>query len=120
MPEDNENLMGDIKDSIKNMQDQMQDTYQSLSDLRVTGKSNDGTVTITMYANYTFGDIDFDQRALKDGVKEFKWRIREAWKNVTEEIQKTTQEKTMELLQGMEIPDEIRDMSLEDKSDDDD
>ena len=120
MPEDKDNLMGDIKDSIKNMQDQMQDTYQSLSDLRVTGKSKDGTVTIIMYCNYNFGDIDFDQRALKDGVKEFKWRIREAWKNVTEEIQKTTQEKTMELLQGMEIPDEIRDMSIEDKSDDDD
>ena len=118
MAEDDK-LMGDIKDSIKNMQDQMQDTYQSLSDLRVTGKSADGSVTITMYANYTFGDIDFDKTALKDGVKEFKWRIREAWKNVTEEIQKTTQEKTMELLQGMDIPDEIRDMSLEDKSDDD-
>ena len=32
MAEDRDSLMGDIKDSIKNMQDQMQDTYQSLSD----------------------------------------------------------------------------------------
>ena len=117
MAEDRDNLMGDIKDSIKNMQDQMQDTYQSLSDLRVTGKSNDGTVTITMYANYTFGDIDFDQRALKDGVKEFKWRIREAWQDVTEQIQQATQEKTMALLQGMDVPPEIQSIAAPEDED---
>ena len=34
-------------------------------------------------------------------------------KNLSEEIQKTTQSKTMELLQGMEIPDDIKNIGLE-------
>ena len=51
------------------MQSQMQSTYNTLSDTRVTGTSKDGSVEITMLANYTFCDIDFDKKALTDGVK---------------------------------------------------
>ena len=49
--------------------------------------------------------------ALSGGVREFKWRVREAWKDLSEKIQKTTQSKTMELLQTMQIPDEIKNIS---------
>tara|TARA_B100002051_G_C16678389_1_gene608365 strand:- start:132 stop:527 length:396 start_codon:yes stop_codon:yes gene_type:complete len=111
-------LLDDIKSSIMDMQSQMQSTYNALSDIKVTGKSNDETVTITMFANYSFGDIDFDEKALQGGVKEFKWRIREAWKNATEAVQQATQEKTVELLQGMQIPDDIKNISVEEKEDD--
>ena len=110
---DDNKLLDDIKSSIMDMQTQMQSTYDSLSDTKVTGKSNDGTVTITMFANYSFGDIDFDEKALQGGVKEFKWRIREAWKNATESVQKATQEKTVELLQSMQIPDDIKNISVD-------
>lgn len=108
---DQDKLLEDIKSSIMGMQDKMQSTYQNLSEKKVSGQSNDETVEITMYANYTFGDIEFDEKALKGGVKEFKWRIREAWKNVTEEIQKVTQAQTMELLQGMDVPEDIKQLS---------
>lgn len=114
---DQDKLLSDIKDSIANMQSSMQETYSELSDTKVTGKSKDGTVEITMFANYTFGDIDFDKNAMEGGVKEFKWRIREAWQNVTEQIQQATQEKTMALLQGMDVPPEIAQMTS-DKDDD--
>lgn len=111
-------LLGEIKTSIVDMQSQMQDTYQNLADIKVTGESSDGTVRISMTATYTFEDIEFDERALQGGVKEFKWRIREAWKNLSEKIQETTQSKTIELLQGMNIPDDIRNLSVDEEGGD--
>jgi len=104
-------LLDEIKSSIADMQTQMQSTYANLANLKVSGESHDKTVRITMTATYGFEDIEFDERALKGGIKEFRWRVREAWKNLTEEIQKTTQAKTMELLKGMQIPEEIRNLS---------
>lgn len=113
-------LLDDIKSSIMDMQNQMQDTYSGLSDLKLEGESHDKTVKIIMTATYAFEDIEFDERALAGGVKEFKWRVREAWKDLSEKIQQATQAKTMELLQGMQIPDEIKNISQdEDKSDED-
>ena len=105
-------LLDDIKNSIMDMQSQMQNTYSNLNDLKISGESHDHTVKVTMTATYGFVDLEFDERALKGGVKEFKWRVREAWKNVTEEIQKTTQAKTVELLQGMYIPDDIKNINI--------
>ena len=118
--DDQNKLLDDIKSSIMDMQSQMQDTYKTLSDTKVTGQSKDGSVEIIMLANYTFCDIDFDKKALSDGVKEFKWRIREAWKDVTEKIQEATQAKTVELLKGMDIPDDIKSMPIDDQSANDD
>lgn len=112
-----DNLINDIKSSIQSMQDQMQDTYSKLADIRIVGESSDKTVRIIMTATYTFEDIEFDEKALQGGVKEFKWRIREAWKDLSEKIQQTTQSQTMELLQGMDIPEEIRQLSSEEEKD---
>lgn len=116
---DNQNedhLLDEIRSSITDMQSQMQNTYSNLSDIKLSGESSDKTVRITMTATYSFEDIEFDERALQGGVKEFKWRIREAWKDLSEKIQETTQAKTVELLQGMNIPDDIRNLSIEDDS----
>ncbi|MCH9644261.1 MAG: YbaB/EbfC family nucleoid-associated protein, partial [Gammaproteobacteria bacterium] len=76
----------------------------------------DKTVKITMTATYTFEDIEFDENAMVGGIKEFKWRIREAWKDLSKKIQEMTQSKTVELLQGMNIPDEIRNISTDAQS----
>lgn len=115
-PSNDDNLLNEIKSSITDMQSQMQSTYSDLADIKLTGESSDKTVRITMTATYSFEDIEFDERALQGGVKEFKWRIREAWKNLSDKIQETTQAKTVELLQGMNIPDDIRNLSIEDDS----
>src|SRR5690606_13877506 len=109
-------LLSEIKNSIMDMKQQMQATYSNLADLKISGESHDKTVKITMTATYGFEDIEFDERALQGGVKEFKWRIREAWKNFSEAIQKTTQSKTVELLQSMNIPDDIRNITMEEES----
>lgn len=111
-----DHLLDEIRSSITDMQSQMQTTYSDLSDIKLMGESSDKTVRITMTATYSFEDIEFDERALQGGVKEFKWRIREAWKDLSEKIQETTQAKTVELLQGMNIPDDIRNLSIEDES----
>lgn len=108
---DENQLLSEIQNSIMDMQSNMQSTYQNLADIKVTGESSDKTVKITMTATYTFVDIDFNEKALAGGVKEFKLRIREAWENVVKKIQETTQSKTIELLQQMQIPDEIRNLS---------
>lgn len=105
-------LLENIKNSIMDMQTQMQSTYSSLADLKLIGESHDGTVRITMTATYSFEDIEFSEAALKGGIKEFKWRVREAWKNLSEKIQQATQEQTMQLLQSMQIPDEIKNISM--------
>ncbi|MDF1795897.1 MAG: YbaB/EbfC family nucleoid-associated protein [Coxiellaceae bacterium] len=115
MADQDENLLSEIKSSITDMQSQMQSTYSNLADIKLSGESSDGTVKITMTATYTFEDIEFDERALQGGVKEFKWRIREAWKNLSDQIQETTQAKTVELLQGMNIPEDIRNLSVDEE-----
>ena len=116
---DGNELLNEIKSSIMDMQTQMQTTYSSLADIKLIGESHDKTVRITMSATYSFEDIEFDEKALQGGIKEFKWRIREAWKNLSEEIQKTTQSKTMELLQGMQVPDEIKNITMDEQKGDD-
>jgi DNA-binding protein YbaB len=105
-------LLSDIQNSIMDMQNQMQSTYKNLADIVVKGKSSDGTVELTMTATYAFVDIEFNEKALQGGVKEFKLRIREAWENVVKKIQEATQSKTMELLQQMQIPEEIKNLSM--------
>ncbi len=105
-------LLSDIKTSILDMQNQMQSTYQNLADIKVSGKSIDGTVEVIMTATYGFVDMRFTKEALQGGVEEFKKRVREAWENVVKKIQEATQAKTMELLQQMQIPDEIKNLSL--------
>lgn len=104
-------LLSDIQNSIVEMQNQMQSTYQNLAEIKVSGESADKTVKAIMTATYVFVDIEFNEKALQGGVKEFKIRIREAMENVVKKIQETTQNKTIELLQSMQIPEEIRNMS---------
>ena len=110
-----DDLAKNIKDSIQGMQESMQSTYAELGNIQIVGTSKDETVKVTMTATYVFVDIDFNESALQGGVREFKRRIKEAWENLSERIQETTQSRTMELLQGMDIPDEIR--NIADKSD---
>lgn len=104
-------LLEDIQNSIMNMQSQMQNTYQNLSSVKVFGESTDKTVRITMTATYAFVDIEFNDKALQGGINAFKTRIRESWEDVVKKIQEATQSKTMELLQQMQIPEEIRNLS---------
>ena len=110
-----DHLLDDIKSSIADMQSRMQSTYASLSELKLIGESHDKTVRIIMTATYSFEDIEFDERALQGGIKEFRWRIREAWKNLSEKIQETTQSKTVELLQTMQIPDQIKNIDMDEE-----
>lgn len=105
-------LLEDIQNSIVNMQSQMQNTYQNLSTVIVQGESADKTVRITMTATYAFQDIEFNEKALQGGINAFKTRIREAWEDVVKKVQEATQAKTLELLQQMQIPEEIRNISM--------
>jgi DNA-binding protein YbaB len=107
-------LLDDIKSSIEQMQAQMQDTYQKLNVTRLTGESTDGKVKLTMTATYIFEDIEMDDDAFAEGPRELKWRIREAFRDLMKKIQERTQEQTMSLLQGMDIPDEIKNLGEKD------
>jgi DNA-binding protein YbaB len=117
---DEGSLLSEIKNSIMAMQQQMQNTYAQLGETEVNGKSRDGLVEIVMTATYQFKDINFTQRALGDAngkysLNDFKERIKEAWRDLSDKIQKTTQNKTIELLQGMNIPEDIKKISLEEE-----
>ncbi|OGO90113.1 MAG: hypothetical protein A3F10_07075 [Coxiella sp. RIFCSPHIGHO2_12_FULL_42_15] len=111
-------LLDEIRKSMMDMQQQMQSTYMGLENIEVAGEADGVIIKIT--CTYKFVDIDIQPKAMQGGLKEFKYRIREAWKRACDEVQKTTQAKTMELLQGMQIPEEIRNMSIEQTKQDDD
>ncbi len=118
MTDKNNELLSNIKDSVEQMQGKMTETYKTLSEKQEEGYSDDKAVKISMYADYTLRDLEFGKEALDGGVKEFKLRIHEAWKDVLAKIQKATQEKTMELLQNMQIPEEMQNLSIDEKDDD--
>ena len=107
-----EGLLKDIQSSIMNMQSEMQSAYQKLSEANIEDTCKNESIKIILTATYQLVDLKIEQKAFQGGIKEFIWRMREAWKTVLEAVQKTTQMKTMELLQGMSIPDEIKNMSL--------
>lgn len=114
-----ENLLDDIKKSIVDMQNQMQQTYTHLGEIRISGFSHDRTIEIIMTATYQFVDITINPKAFanaegKFSQKEFTWRLREAWTDLSKRIQETTQQKTIELLQGMHIPEDIKNINFED------
>lgn len=101
-------LLEQFQNSMQNMQNQMQTTYQALEKMPVTGES--GGVTITLSCTYKFIDIDIQPKAMQGGLKDFVYHIRQAWTLACDKIQKTTQGKTMELLEAVDIPDSIRKM----------
>jgi len=112
-----DNILEELKKSMGDMQSSLEGAYKQMEEKELQGKSHDGTVTITMTATYKFVDIDFDERALKGGVKEFKWRIREAWKNLTETITSTTQEQVMDMFKDIPIPESLQDLTGQDDGD---
>jgi len=115
MADDNQGkdkLLHDIQDSISSMQNQFKNAYEQLSSELIHGESLDKTVKVTMTATYTFHDIEFDESALQGGVKEFKWRIKEAMKDLFDKVQKLTQDRTLSMLQNMPIPQEIKDLPV--------
>jgi DNA-binding protein YbaB len=119
---DENSLLSEIKNSIVAMQQQMQDTYARLGETKVTGKSRDGYVEIIMSATYQFDDIMINPRALGDAngkysLNDFKDRIKEAWRDLSDKIQKTTQNKTLELLQKMNIPEDIKNIGIDEEGD---
>jgi len=103
-------LLEQIQKSMADMQQQMQNTYTGLQNVHAKGEYEG--VTILLSCTYSLIDIDFLPQAMKGGATEFKHRLRQAWSIACEEVQKMTQAKTMELLQGMNIPEEIRNMSM--------
>jgi DNA-binding protein YbaB len=119
---DENTLLAEIKNSIMAMQQQMQDTYARLGETKVSGKSRDGYIEIIMTATYQFDDIVINPRALGDAtgkysMNDFKERIKEAWRDLSEKIQKTTQNKTVELLQKMNIPEDIKNIAMDEEGD---
>ena len=117
-----QDLISQIKNSISGMQDEMKNTYQKLSSEDVVGSSSetpDPFVKIIMKANYEFVDILFDKNALQGGVTEFRFRIKTAFNDAIGQVQKITQARTMELLQGMNIPQNLQ-QGLQDNQTEDD
>jgi DNA-binding protein YbaB len=116
---DESTLLTEIRNSIVAMQQQMQTTYAKLGELLINGKSNDGLVEIIMTATYQFKDIKINAGAFGDAagkfsLKEFENRLRQAWEDLSKKIQKTTQQETLELLKGMNIPEDIQNIARED------
>lgn len=101
-------LLKQFENSMKNMQNQMQSTYQVLEKMHIQGES--GGVTITLTCTYKFVDIDIQPKAMQGGLKDFVYHLRQAWTLACENIQKTTQGKTLELLETVDIPESIRKM----------
>ena len=111
MPTPTPEMMDEFKTNLEKMQKEMQATYSGLADTTITGTSDDGILTIEMTATYQLINWDFDERALQGGMQQFKARLSEAWLDLNGKIQGATQSKTMELLNNMPIPDEMKQMN---------
>lgn len=105
---DSSTLMKELEQNMQDMKQNLEQTFKGLDEEIFTGKSSDGSFSVEMTGTYNLKDIDFGKQALQGGVTEFKWRIREAWKNLMEQIQEATQKKTMDLLGNMNLPPELQ------------
>ena len=108
---DSGELMKELEDNMKAMKDNLEDTFNGLDKEVFTGHSSDKTLNVQMSGTYKLIDIDFNKPALQGGITEFKWRIREAWKNLMDQIQEATQKKTMDLLGNMNLPPELQELA---------
>ena len=111
MPSPTPEMMDEFKNNLEKMQKEMQATYSGLADTNIVGTSEDKLLRIEMTATYQLVNWDFDERALKGGMQEFKKRLTEAWNDLNTSIQGATQNKTMELLNSMPIPEEMKKMN---------
>lgn len=113
-----DSLLDDIRKSMAEMQEQMQSTYMGLENLEVTGEH--GGVTIKLTCTYKLSDIKIQPTALQGGLNDFTDRLRKAWEMACDEVQKATQNQTMELMKQLQIPDDIRNLDFGMDSDNDD
>lgn len=104
-------LIDELKSSIGSMQERMQKTYQDLSSTKLEGVSADETVKIIMTATYQLVDLDFNEKALFGGLDKLKSRIKEAWEDLGEKIKIATQSQASSLMQNMELPEEMQQLS---------
>jgi DNA-binding protein YbaB len=111
-------LLSKIQDSIVNMQGQFKKAYEQLSHEIITGESKDKTMKIIITATQQFRDCEMVQEALVGGFTAFRARLKEALEDLFEKLTKTTQTRTLSMLQNMPIPDEIKDLPLEKKEND--
>jgi DNA-binding protein YbaB len=116
---DSSALMKELEQNMQDMKQNLEQTFKGLDDETFTGESSDKSFKIEMTGTYNLKDIDFGKAALQGGVTEFKWRIREAWKSVMEQIQEATQKKTMDLLGGMNLPPELQGFAEQQQEKDD-
>lgn len=99
-------LMKELEQNMQEMKANLEETFKGLDNEVFTGVSSDKTFKVEMSGTYKLIDIEFDKPALQGGISEFKWRIREAWKDLMEKIQDATQKKTMDLLGNMNMPED--------------
>ena len=72
-----------------------------------------------MKATYTVADTDlaeavqFNRTALEGGVNKFRQRVGEALKDLMEQIQNKTREKTLSLLGKMNLPEDLKKMAID-------
>lgn len=111
-------LLDEIRKSMTEMQEQMQSTYMGLENLEVVGEF-DG-VTIKLTCTYKLTDIGIQPKAMQGGLKDFTHRLRKAWEEACDAVQKATQNKTMDLMKHLQIPEDLRNISLGKNNEDDD
>lgn len=104
-------LLDEIKASIMGMQEQMQSTYTNLESTVLTGKSDDGSVILEVTATWQLKGFNFTRDSFADGRQGFIDRFFQAWADLNKKVGEATQSKTIELLQSMQIPEEIRNIS---------
>ncbi len=102
--------MEEFENNMKKMQADMEEAYRKLSDMQLSGASDDQTLKVVLSATYELIDIQFDEKALQGGMQEFQARIRQAWNTALKQVQQTTQSQTMELFKDM-VPEEVRQMA---------
>lgn len=116
----------DIKSNLLEMQKSMAEAHDKLENTIITGSCNTvGTedklplVQISMTLTNKLDDVVVSPEAIEEGPRKARQHIREALIDLFAKFRDATQSKTMELLENMDFPEELQNLSFDDDDSDD-
>lgn len=101
----NQNL-GNLMKEAQKMQQRMQEAQKQLSELKVTGESGGGMVTVKMNGQHDTTEVKI-KPSLLDDVELLEDLIAAAFNDAVRKIEKISKEKINQLTAGLNIPTDL-------------
>ncbi len=97
--------LSQIMEAAQKMQQSMKQTQQELGKLEMTGESGAGLVKIRMNGLRQVLKVDLDPGILSESLEVMQALIATAFNDALKRIEKSTEEKMMDIAKGFSLPD---------------